>query len=152
MDEWINGEGEKEREKQIQAIDNTHVPLAVFPTYKSTPIRRTYLLGVNWRQWRLKLKLSLSQKVGCTVEVVTQSRTTVHPATMALQIKTLTIPKGGLHGRSLSPNLGRQWIWAELVLHETWRTFCHLGSSSKSAGTLSCNPTQTPFVVMRTSH
>ena len=29
--------------------------------------------GANWRPWHLKLKLSLSQKVGCTAEVVTQS-------------------------------------------------------------------------------
>ena len=36
-------------------------------------------------------------------------------ATMALKIKTVTVPKGGLHGRScLSSNLGRQCIWAEL--------------------------------------
>ena len=45
---------------------------------------RLPLLGANWRPWPLK-------------------------------IKTVTIPKGGLHGRScLSPNLGRQCIWAEL--------------------------------------
>ena len=39
-------------------------------------------------------------------------------ATMAaFKIKTVTIPKGGLHSRSCHPNLGRQCIWAEL--HET---------------------------------
>ena len=39
-------------------------------------------------------------------------------ATMALKIKTVTIPKGGLVAwQKLSPNLGCQCIWAEL--HET---------------------------------
>ena len=36
------------------------------------------LLGANWRPWHFKLKLSLSQKVGCAAEVVTQSGTSVH--------------------------------------------------------------------------
>ena len=31
----------------------------------------------NWPPWRLKLKLSLSQKAGCTTEVVTQSGTSM---------------------------------------------------------------------------
>ena len=36
---------------------------------------------------------------------------------MALEIKTITIPRGGLHGRSfvLSHSLGRECIWAESV-------------------------------------
>ena len=36
-------------------------------------------LGANWRPWHLKLKLSLSQKVGCTIVVITpKSGTSVH--------------------------------------------------------------------------
>ena len=44
---------------------------------------------------------------------VTRQRVGCQLATMTLkQIKTVTIPKGGLHGRGcLSPNLGRQCIW-----------------------------------------
>ena len=42
-------------------------------TSQTDPPPRLHLLGANWRPWHLKLKLSLSQKVGCTADVVTQS-------------------------------------------------------------------------------
>ena len=42
-------------------------------TNQTDPPLRLHLLGANWRPWHLQLKLSLSQKVGCTAEVVTQS-------------------------------------------------------------------------------
>ena len=48
-------------------------------TSQTHPPPRMHLLGANWRPWRLQIKLSLSQKVGCTAEVVTQSGTPVHP-------------------------------------------------------------------------
>ena len=35
-------------------------------------------------------------------------------ATMAPTINTGTVPKGGLHGITCHPNLGRQGLWAEL--------------------------------------
>ena len=41
-------------------------------------------------------------------------------ATMTLAVKTVTPPKGGLHGRSCHPFLDGQCIWAEW-LHETGR-------------------------------
>ena len=42
-------------------------------TSQTEPPPRLHLLGANWRPWHLKLKLSLSQKVGCVAKVVTQS-------------------------------------------------------------------------------
>ena len=45
-----------------------------------------------------------------------------------LQLKPPLSQKGGVARHKLSPNMGRQCIWAEL--HETSRTFCHLGSQS----------------------
>ena len=58
-----------------------------------------------------------------------------HVATMALTIKTVTVPKGGLHGKSCHP------VWDVSASELSWwRTFWHLGS--KSAGTLPCNPVQ----------
>ena len=45
-------------------------------------------LGANWPPWHLQLKLSLSQKVGCTAEVVTQSRASVHLGWVARDWRT----------------------------------------------------------------
>ena len=45
---------------------------------QTDPPPRLHLLGANWQAWHLKLKLSLSQKVGCTAHAITQSRTSVH--------------------------------------------------------------------------
>ena len=38
---------------------------------QTDPPPRLHLLGANWRPWHLQLKLPLSQKVGCTAEIVT---------------------------------------------------------------------------------
>ena len=43
----------------------------------------------NWWPWHWKLKLSLSQKVGCVAEVVTQSGTSVHLGWVAQDWRTL---------------------------------------------------------------
>ena len=42
------------------------------PTSQTDPSPRLHLSGANWRPWHIQLKLSLSQKVGSTAEVVTQ--------------------------------------------------------------------------------
>ena len=56
-------------------------------------------------------------------------------ATMALKMKTVTIPPKRWVARQTSPKVGRQCIWAEL--HETGGLSATL--SCKSDGTLSCN-------------
>ena len=53
-----------------------------------------------------------------------------------LQLKLPLSQKGGCARQRLSPNLGRQCLWAEL--HETGGLSAIL--ASKSAGTLSCKP------------
>ena len=45
-----------------------------------------------------------------------------------LQLKNCHYPKRWVTRQKLSPNLGRQWNWAEL---HSWRTFCHLGSINR---------------------
>ena len=52
----------------------------------------------------------------CPRPTLRQGKTRWLP-TMALKIETVTIPKGGLRGNKLPPNLGRQCIWAKM--HET---------------------------------
>ena len=47
-------------------------------TSQADPPPRLHLLGADWQPWHLKCKMLLSQKVGCTAEVVTQSGTSVH--------------------------------------------------------------------------
>ena len=58
---------------------------------------------------------------------------------MALQIKTVTVPKGWVARQKLSPNLGRQCIREELR-RETGGLFATL-AVTELAGTL-CNPAQ----------
>ena len=52
------------------------------------PPPKLHLLGANWQSWHSKLKLSLSQKVGCTAELVTQPRTSVHLGWLARDWRT----------------------------------------------------------------
>ena len=65
-----------------------------------------------------------------------------HLATMALKIKTATIPKRWVCTAEVVTQPGTSvhlgWVARD------WRTFCHLGS--KSAGTLSCNAPLVLFV------
>ena len=69
----------------------------------------TCCIGASWRPWHLKLNMSLSRKAGCTTTSQTDPPPRLHLlhrrqlATMALKIKYVTIPKGGLHGRSCHP-------------------------------------------------
>ena len=56
-------------------------------TSQTDPPQWLHLLGSKWRPWHLKLKLSLSQKVGCTSEVV-QPGTSVHLGWVARDWRT----------------------------------------------------------------
>ena len=60
-------------------------------------------------------------------------------ATMSLKIKTVTIPKRWIARQKLSPNLGRQCIWAQF---DETGALSATDLGSKSAGTLSRNPSQ----------
>ena len=47
------------------AVRKPGQPIAL-STSQTDPPPRLHVLGTNWRPWHLQLKMSLSQKVGCT--------------------------------------------------------------------------------------
>ena len=71
----------------IRSRAGLHNNVPGWPSTKVTP-----RLGANWWLWHLKLKLSLSQKVGCTAEIVTQSGTSVHLGWVARDWRTFCHP------------------------------------------------------------
>ena len=77
--------------------------------------------GLGWMTSRAGLQDNVQDQPSTNVFVGCQL------PTMAHQIKIVSTPNGGLHGNKLSPNLGRQSIWANS--HETGRLFAILAEN-----------------------